>query len=183
MPNGGIRPITWNRRPKNASLIASSETKSSARGATSWSQSSARAGRGGSWIVSLSCGTPSAKRKPYCATQGSDLRLSNAGKASNGASGGALAGWWLQLARRAAVTMLAVSTASGLSPWRNSTSQCWLERLARVRRTWTANSPRSIGAQKLTVTPSGSPSRAGCSSTARSAVAAEVPPNGPMKVQ
>ncbi len=78
---------------------------------------------------------------------------------------------------------LAVSTASALSPCVNSTDQCWLERLARVRRSRTANSPRAIGAQKLTVSASGSPSRSGCSSTARSAVAAEMPPNGPMKVQ
>jgi hypothetical protein len=78
---------------------------------------------------------------------------------------------------------VAVSTASALSPCVNSTDQCWLERLARVRRSPTANSPRAIGAQKLTVSASGSPSRSGCSSTARSAVAAEMPPNGPMKVQ
>jgi hypothetical protein len=41
----------------------------------------------------------------------------------------------------------------------------------------------AIGAQKLTVSASGSPSRPGCSSTARSAVAAETPPKGLMKVQ
>jgi hypothetical protein len=79
--------------------------------------------------------------------------------------------------------MLAVSTTASPSPWRNSTCQCWLERFARASLTWTANSPRSIGAQKLTVAASGSPSRSGCSSTARSAVAADAPPNGPMNVQ
>jgi len=55
--------------------------------------------------------------------------------------------------------------------------------LARAQRVCTAYSPRAIGAQKLTVIAIGSPAQRGCSSTARKAVAAETPPNGPMKVQ
>jgi len=88
---------------------------------------------------------------------------------------------WLQLSHRTTVTMLAVSTTSSLSTCLNSTSQCWLERLARAWRVCTWSSPRAIGAQKLKVI--GSPSRSGRSSAARNAVAADTPPNGPMKVQ
>lgn len=102
---------------------------------------------------------------------------------STGGIVGARAVGWLQLSPRTAVTMLAVSTASSPSPCLNSTSQCWLDRLARARRVRTAYSPRAIGAQKLTVMAIGSPARSGRSSTTRKAVAAEAPPNGPMNVQ
>ena len=73
--------MTWKMRPKKASLIASNDRKSSGRGSASCSHSSERAERGGSATPSsLSDGTPSAKRKPYCATHDSERRLSNAGK-------------------------------------------------------------------------------------------------------
>src|SRR6267154_1410102 len=42
-----------------------------------------------------------------------------------------------------------------------STHQCWLERLALTRRTSRSKAPSAIGAQKLTVSASGSPDRCG----------------------
>ena len=79
--------------------------------------------------------------------------------------------------------MLAVSTTASLPACVSSTDQCWLDRLVWATFVATVNSPRAIGAQKFTVSAIGSPMRSGRSSTARIAVAAEAPPNGPMKVQ
>jgi hypothetical protein len=64
-----------------------------------------------------------------------------------------------------------------------STHQCWLERLALVRRTSRSKPPSAIGAQKFTVNDSGSPARCGWSISARRMVAAVQPPNGPTKAQ
>ncbi len=71
VPKGGTRPMTWNRRPKKASLIAVSDRKSSGRDGASRSHSNERGLRGGSGGVSLRTSLPSAKRNSYCDTQDS----------------------------------------------------------------------------------------------------------------
>ena len=86
-----MRPITWNRRPKKASLIASSDSASRGRGVSSHSQSVERGLRGGSGIVALISSAPSAKRKPYCATQGSEPLSGSSTIVSLGANAGARA--------------------------------------------------------------------------------------------
>jgi len=84
-----MRSITWKTRPKKASLSASSDTASSVRGTSSWIQSTERGLFGGAGVSAVIFGAPSAKRRPYCPTHGSDRSLSTAAIDSNGGSAGA----------------------------------------------------------------------------------------------
>lgn len=98
--------------------------------------------------------------------------MSGVGRLAGGAASGAD-----QVSRRTANTEVALAAIS--PPWVTSIDQCWVERSVRNERAVMTNSPSTSAGAKLTVSATGSPSRAVCCIGARGRQAAVTPPNGP----
>src|ERR1700722_17191525 len=147
-------------RPKNASDIAISDSRSIFRGVRSPIQHLENALAGASFFAPEKSGSPSTKRMSYWLGQEA-LILGKGRIWSNGVACGISTGWCDHDGRRSAKTAVASVVVS--PPCISSTHQCCDDRLALTRRTSRSKSPCAIGAQKLTVTDNGSPDRCGWS--------------------
>src|SRR6202041_2498175 len=146
-------------RPKNASDIAISDSASIFRGTRSPIHNLEYALAGAARGVALIFGSPSTKRKSYCLTHDIEI-LAKGSVCSKAVAPGNSAPWCDQDGRRSANTAVA-KVATSPPSCVISTDQCCVDRLALIRRTSRSNGPRATGAQKLTVSESGSPARCG----------------------